>query len=176
MFNTFVRRTFQRTYDAILATPVDVEELVTAEIVWISCRAGVYGCAPLLVAIAFGLDPSAGMVLVPLIGFVTGFGFASFGVLISAIANSIDNFNYVTSAVITPLFLVSGTFFPVSSLPAAIEVIAQVNPLFHTVQLVRHAVLGGLGATDLVHAAVLVAFALIMWRLAIWRQGKRLID
>ena len=176
MFNTFVRRTFQRTYDAILATPVDVEELVTAEIVWISCRAGVYGCAPLLVAIAFGLDPSWGMLLVPFIGFVTGFGFASFGVLISAIAKSIDNFNYVTSAVITPLFLVSGTFFPIDELPEGVQVVAQLNPLYHTVQLVRDLVIEGVRPADIGHAAALLVFAVVMWRLAVWRQEKRLID
>ncbi len=176
MFNTFVRREFQRTYDAMLAAPVDVEELVTAEVLWISTRAGVYCMAPLVVAILFGLDPSPATVLVPLVGFTTGFGFASFGVLISAIAKSIDNFNYVTSAVITPLFLVSGTFFPVSELPRGVEIAAQVNPLYHTVQLVRDAVLGGLGAPDLGHAAALAGFAMVMWRLAIWRQGKRLID
>ncbi len=179
MFNTFVRREFQRTYDAILAAPVDVEELVTAEVLWISMRAGVYCMAPLLVAIMFGLDPSTGIVIVPLVGFVTGWGFACFGVTISAIARSIDNFNYVTSAVITPLFLVSGSFFPISELPAGVQVAANVNPLYHTVQLVRDAVLGGLGGlrwADLGHAAALLAFALVMWRVAIARQQRRLID
>src|SRR5215813_11407660 len=119
MFNTFIRWKFQRTYDAMLAAPVDVEELVTAEVLWISIRAGVYGLAPLLVGIAFGLEPEPGMLLVPLIGFVTGFGF--FGVTVAAVAKTIDNFNYVTSAVLTPMFLVAGTFFPISSLPGGIR-------------------------------------------------------
>jgi lipooligosaccharide transport system permease protein len=176
MFNTFIRWQFQRTYDAILAAPVDVEELITAEVLWISLRAGVYCLAPLLVAIAFGLEPNPGMLLVPLIGFVTGFGFACFGVTIAAVAKTIDNFNYVTSAVLTPLFLVAGTFFPISSLPPVLRTIAQFNPLYHCVQLVRDASLGGLGWADLWHMAVLIAFALLMWRLAISRLGKRLID
>jgi lipooligosaccharide transport system permease protein len=176
MFNTFVRWQFQRTYDAVLATPVDVEELITAEVLWISIRAGVYGVAPLLVAMLFGLEPNVGMLLVPFIGFLTGFGFAAFGVLIAAIAKTIDNFNYVTSAVLTPMFLVAGTFFPVSALPEGARQVAQVNPLYHCVQLVRDASLGGLGTADLGHAAVLLAFALLMWRLAIWQLGKRLID
>jgi len=176
MFNTFVRWQFQRTYDAILAAPVDVEELVTAEILWISVRAGVYGMAPLLVGIAFGLEPDAGMLLVPLIGFVTGFGFAGFGVTVAAVAKTIDNFNYVTSAVLTPMFLVAGTFFPVSQLPAVLRAIAKVNPLYHCVQLVRDASLGHLVPADLGHAAVLIVFAIAMWRIAIWRLGKRLID
>ncbi|HEV3094044.1 MAG TPA: ABC transporter permease [Solirubrobacteraceae bacterium] len=176
MFNTFVRWQFQRTYDAILAAPVDTEELVTAEILWISVRAGVYGMAPLLVGFAFGLEPNVGMLLVPLIGFVTGFGFAGFGVTMAAIAKTIDNFNYITSAVLTPMFLVAGTFFPVSQLPTALRTIAEFNPLYHCVQLVRDASLGHLGVADLGHAAVLIAFALLMWRLAIWRLGSRLID
>jgi lipooligosaccharide transport system permease protein len=176
MFNTFVRWQFQRTYDAMLAAPVDVEELITAEILWISLRAGVYGVAPLLVGFAFGLEPEAGMLLVPLIGFITGFGFAGFGVTVAAIAKTIDNFNYITSAVLTPMFLVAGTFFPVSNLPTGIRTIAQINPLYHCVQLVRDASLGGLSTADLGHAGVLIAFAVLMWRLAIWRLGKRLID
>jgi lipooligosaccharide transport system permease protein len=176
MFNTFVRWQFQRTYDAMLAAPVDVEELITAEVLWISLRAGVYGLAPLLVGFAFGLEPDPGMLLVPFIGFLTGFGFAAFGVVIAAVAKTIDNFNYVTSAVLTPMFLVAGTFFPVSRLPSGVRTVAQVNPLYHCVQLVRDASLGGLGPADLGHAGVLLAFALLMWRLAIWQLGKRLVD
>jgi lipooligosaccharide transport system permease protein len=176
MFNTFIRWQFQRTYDAMLAAPVDVEELITAEILWISLRAGVYGMAPLLVGLAFGLAPESGMLLVPAIGFVTGFGFAAFGVLVAAIAKTIDNFNYITSAVLTPMFLVAGTFFPVSALPGGVREVAQVNPLYHCVQLVRDASLGDLHLGDLGHAGVLLAFALLMWRLAIWQLGRRLID
>ena len=176
MFNTFVRWQFQRTYDAMLAAPVDAEELITAEMLWISVRAGVYGLAPLIVGFFFGLDPEAGMLLVPLIGFVTGFGFAGFGVAAAAIAKTIDNFNYITSAVLTPMFLVAGTFFPISKLPDGVRQVAQINPLYHCVQLVRDASLGQLHTGDVGHAGVLIAFALLMWRIAIWQLGRRLID
>ena len=176
MFNTFIRWQFQRTYDALLAAPVDVEELVTAEILWISIRAGVYGLTPLVVGFAFGLKPEPGMLLVPLIGFVTGFGFAAFGVLIAAVAKTIDNFNYVTSAVLTPMFLVAGTFFPIATLPPVLREIARFNALYHCVALVRDVSFDIIGPMDLVHAAVLVVFALVMWRLAVWRLERRLID
>ena len=176
MFNTFIRWQFQRTYDALLAAPVDVEELVTAEILWISIRAGVYGLAPLVVGLAFGLNPEPGMLLVPFIGFLTGFGFAGFGVLIAAVAKTIDNFNYVTSAVLTPMFLVAGTFFPISTLPPVLRTIALFNPLYHCVSLVRDASFGIFALRDLVSAAVLLAFAALMWRLSIWRLESRLID
>jgi lipooligosaccharide transport system permease protein len=177
MFNTFIRWQFQRTYDALLAAPVDVEELITAEMLWISVRAGIYGVAPLLVGFAFHLTPEWGMLLVPFIGFVAGFGFAGFGVLIAAVAKTIDNFNYVTSAVLTPMFLVAGTFFPISSLPGVLKTIALFNPLYHCVALVRDVSLNTFhGGADLVHVAVLVVWALLTWRLAVWRLEKRLID
>jgi lipooligosaccharide transport system permease protein len=176
MFNTFVRWQFQRTYDAMLAAPVDVEELITAEVLWVSIRAGVYGIAPLIVGFFFGLEPAWGMLLVPLIGFVTGFGFCSFGVAIAAVAKTIDNFNYVTSAVLTPMFLVAGTFFPIDKLPEGVRQVAYINPLYHCVQLVRDASFGELGWSDVGNAAVLIAFALLMWRLAVSQLGKRLID
>src|ERR671915_478042 len=109
MFGTFVKYQFQRTYDAILAAPVDVEELVTAEMLWISIRAGFYGCFPLLVAMFFGLDPSPGMLLVPLFCLITALAFAAFGIAVAGTVNKIDQFSYVTTLVVTPLFLVAGT-------------------------------------------------------------------
>jgi lipooligosaccharide transport system permease protein len=176
MFSTFVKERFQRTYDAILATPVDTEELVTAEALWIAARAGTYGCVPMLVAIAFGLDPSPGMVTVPFIGFLAGLGWASFGILIAALMKSIENFNYIISAVLTPLFLVAGTFFPLSNLPGWVQTLANLNPLYHCVELVRSAVFGPFEWADLGHLAGLVVFALAAWRLAVHFMQRRLID
>jgi lipooligosaccharide transport system permease protein len=176
MFGTFVKYRFQRTYDAILAAPVDTEELVTAENLWIAIRAGTYGCVPLLVAMAFGLHPRITMLAVPVIAFVAGFGWAGFGTCVAATMNSIDNFSYVMSGVITPMFLVAGTFFPLTKLPQWAKLLAEVNPLFHTVELVRHAPFGWHGVTDVGHFAFLLAFAVLTWRLAIWRMTIRLID
>jgi lipooligosaccharide transport system permease protein len=176
MFGTFVKYRFQRTYDAILAAPVDTEELVTAEELWIAIRAGVFGCTPMLVAIAFGLPARWSMLAVPIIAFVAGFGWAGFGTTVAATMKSIDNFSYVISAVITPLFLVAGTFFPLDQLPDWAQKLAQLNPLYHTVQLVRDAAFGWHLQADLIHFGVLLTFAVVMWRIAIWRMTIRLID
>jgi lipooligosaccharide transport system permease protein len=176
MFGTFVKYKFQRTYDAILAAPVDTEELVTAEALWIATRAGVYGCVPLLVALAFGLDPSWGMLTVPLIAWVAGFGWASFGISIAGFANSFENFNYVVSAVLTPLFLVAGTFFPLDTLPGWAQFLGNFNPLHHCVELVRHAAFGWAGWTDLARLGALAVFGLVMWRIAIHAMTRKLID
>jgi lipooligosaccharide transport system permease protein len=116
------------------------------------------------------------MLLVPFIGVIAGFGWANFGIGVAARMQSIDNFSYVISAVLTPLFLVAGTFFPIEGLPEWAQIVALINPLYHLVQLVRDAVVFGLEPDDLVHLAVLVAFGLLTWRLAVrWLSG-RLID
>jgi lipooligosaccharide transport system permease protein len=176
MFGTFVKYHFQRTYDAILAAPVDTEELVTAEALWIAARAGVYGCVPLLVAIVFGLDPSWGMLTVPFIAFLSGFGWACFGISVAGFASSIENFSYIISAVLTPLFLVAGTFFPLSELPRWAQVLGSLNPLHWCVELVRHAAFGFVGWADLVRVGLLVAFGLAMWRVAIHAMTRKLVN
>lgn len=176
MFGTFVKHRFQNTYDAILAAPVDVEELVTAEMLWIGIRAAVFGCFPLLITVLlFGLDPAPGMLLVPFFCFVTSLGFAGFGIAVAGTVAKIDQFNYVTTLVVTPLFLVAGTFFPIDGLPEAAQVIAQVNPLHQLVELVRNACFG-FEATDLLRLGFLLAFGFVTWRLAIRQLTRRLID
>ena len=176
MFGTFVKHQFQRTYDAILAAPVDTEELVTAEALWIATRAGVYGCVPMLVAMVFGLDPSWGMLVVPLIAWIAGFGWACFGIAIAGFAKSIENFNYVVSAVLTPLFLLAGSFFPLDEFPRWARILAALNPLHHCVVLVRHAVFGFEGWEELARVGYLVLFGLVVWRVAIVGMTKKLVD
>nr|WP_246062402.1 ABC transporter permease [Haloactinospora alba] len=176
LIDTYVRRVFQHTYDGMLATPVDLRELVTAEASWIALKAGVYGCAPLLVAMAFGLPPAPTMLFVPLIACLTGFGFALAGIWMSALVPSIKTMDYIISGLITPLFLIAGTFFPVDTLPAWAQVLAKVNPLYHCVELVRDAAFGMEPAADLGHVAVLLVFVAVMWCLAVFQMRRRLID
>ena len=175
MFGTFVKATFQHTYDAILAAPVDAEELVTAEALWIATRAGTYGCVPLVVAIAFGLDPRPDMLVVPLIAFLAGFGWACFGILIAGLMKGIENFSYVVSGVLTPMFLTAGTFFPLSGLPEWAQVLGNFNPLHHCVELVRHASFGWQPGADLGHLGALVLFALLTWRIAVHAMNRKLV-
>ena len=175
MYSTFVKYSFQHTYDAILAAPVDTEELVTGEALWISARTGTYGCVPMLVAMVFGLDPAWGMLLVPLIAALAGFGWAAFGIFIAANVKAIESFSYWQSGLLTPMFLVAGTFFPLDELPTWAQVLGNLNPLFHCVELVRHAVFGLEGWADVGHLAFLVGFALVAWRLAIRFMERRLI-
>jgi lipooligosaccharide transport system permease protein len=175
MFDSLYKRRYQRVYDAMLAAPVDVDEIVTGEVLFLGVRAGIYGIAPLVVAFFFGLPPRPAMVLVPFVGALTGIGFASLGMLFSAAATTFDDLSYVISGVITPLFLVAGTFFPLNRLPEWLRTAAQFNPLYHCVELVRHCAFGLRPGADLLHVGALALFAFLAWRLAVWRTEARLI-
>jgi lipooligosaccharide transport system permease protein len=115
------------------------------------------------------------MLLTPIFCFATSLGFAGFGVAMAATVAKIDQFNYVTALFVTPLFLVSGAFFPIDELPEGFQVLAQLNPLHQLVELIRGGAFG-YEAVDLVRFAGLVAFAVVMWRIAINRMEARLID
>ena len=89
--------------------------------------------------------------------------------------SKIDQFNYVTTVVITPLFLVAGTFFPIDQLPEGFQIAAQFNPLYQLVELVRGAAFG-FETVDILRVLVLMVFSFVMWRTAVRQLSKRLID
>ena len=115
------------------------------------------------------------MLLVPIFCFTTALGFAAFGIAVAASVAKIDQFNYVTTLVITPLFLVAGTFFPIDQLPQGFQVLANFNPLYQLVELVRGAAFG-FEAVDALRYLALCGFSLTLWRVAVHRMEKRLID
>jgi lipooligosaccharide transport system permease protein len=115
------------------------------------------------------------MLLVPLIAALSGFGWACFGIFIAAKAEKIESFSYWQSGLLTPMFLVAGTFFPLTQLPEWAQVLGNLNPLYHCVQLVRDAVFGLWGWASIGHLAFLIGFALLAWRLAVRFMERRLI-
>ena len=117
------------------------------------------------------------MLLVPFIAFISGFGWANFGIAIAGFAKSIENFSYIVSAVLTPLFLVAGTFFPIDGLPEWAQVLANFNPLYQCVELVRSAVFGtcGLGRPP-PRWGCSSRFGVAMWRIAIYAMARKLVD
>ncbi len=115
------------------------------------------------------------MLLVPFFCFVSSLAFAGFGITIAASVAKIDQFSYFQTLLITPLFLVAGTFFPIDQLPEWAQFAAQFNPLYQLVTLVRNACFG-FETVDLLRVAALALLAIFAWRLAINRLSKRLID
>ena len=116
------------------------------------------------------------MIFVPFIGFLCGYGWACFGITIAGHMKSIDNFGYIISAVLTPLFLCAGTFFPITGLPDWLQTLAIFNPLHQCVVLVREAAFGIKGFADVWRVLYLIGFAVLMWRLAIRAMERKLIN
>lgn len=177
MFTSFFRRKYQHTYDGVLAAPVSVRDVVTAEATWWSLRCAAVALVPIGVGMAFGLRPlPPAFVLVPLVAALTGFGFSLFGISVAAVLPSINSVDYVISGIVTPMFLVAGTFFPLDGLPDWARIAAQVNPLYHCVELVRLAVFGGWTPSALGHVALLVAFVVVGWVVAVRLLQRAVID
>ena len=139
-FASYVRMYFQKTFDAIVATPVSVEEVVAGELLWGATRSMINATIVLAVIALFGLVTSPLFLLVVPIAFFGGLLFASIAMCFTAIAPNIDFFNYPSFLFITPMLFLAGTFFPLTSptLPSAAQVIAMaILPLTHIVNVTR---------------------------------------
>ena len=175
-FGSFVRMYYQKTFDAIIATPVSVEEVIAGELVWGATRATINSTTVLVVIAAFGLISSPLFLLVPLLAFLGGLMFASIAMCFTAIAPNIDFFNYPSFLLVTPMFLLSGTFFPLSQLPLPVQTAAQVFlPLTHVVNIVRGLVLGRTEIFLLLSLVWIAAVTIFFFVLSINLMKKRLI-
>ena len=136
---------WRRNYQAMLATPLAVNDLIVGELLWVAIRLTTVGTAFVLVAFAFGAMHITMATLVALsLAVLTGLAFSAPIVAYAATLKSGENFNVLFRFIITPLFMFSGVFFPIDRLPAPLRWIAEVSPLYHGVQLVRGFALGQL--------------------------------
>ncbi|NDY43291.1 ABC transporter permease [Dissulfurirhabdus thermomarina] len=136
-YGSYTRLSTQRTFEAILMTPVTVEELALGEIAWGATKGLLSGAIMLAALPLFGVWPSAWTAALLPVLFVEGVFFAALGLIMTALAANYEFFNYFTSLLITPLFLFSGIFFPLSALHPAARRVILAMPLTHEVALAR---------------------------------------
>jgi len=136
-YGSYTRLTVQKTYEAILMTPLGVVDLVLGEIVWGASKGVLAALIMLLTLPLFGVVPSPWVVALLPVLFLSGMFFAAFGLIMTALAKNYDFFNYFTSLVITPLFLFSGIFFPVETMAPPVRGILEMLPLTPIVSLSR---------------------------------------
>lgn len=136
-YSSFVRMYYQKTFDAILATPLSLEDIITGEILWGATKSFINATIVLGVIAAFGYAELPGLLLIPLIALVGGLMFAALAMLFTAIVPNMDPFNYPFFLLITPMFLFSGTFFPLSVLPEWGQQLALVLPLTYISNIAR---------------------------------------
>lgn len=174
-YSSFVRMYYQKTFDAMLATPLSLEDVITAEIVWGATKSVAATVLTALVVAAFGFVRfPEGLWLVPLAA-LGGLAFACPAMWITGIIPSIEMFNLPVFLVITPMFLFSGAFFPIEGFPGWAVFLAKVLPLYHLTRACRWACLGGSGLDVLASVAYLALVSVVFYPLAIAAMRKRLV-
>ena len=175
MYSGFSRMHVQKTWEAIMNAPVTLDDVVLGEWVWAASKSFLSGMAVLVVASALGLVQSALALWVIPVVFLTGLAFAGMGLIMTALSPSYDFFMYYFTLVVTPMMLVCGVFFPVSQLPAALQAVTQVLPLTHAVELVRPLMNDAVPGHIALHLAVLVAYAVAGFYIALVLTRRRLL-
>ncbi len=175
-YASFVRMYYQRTFDAIVATPINVDEVVAAEIFWGATRAAINACLVFIVVLFFGLASPLLLPVVAVVGFGSGLLFGSLGMIATALVPSIDSFNYPIFLFITPMFLFSGTFFPLTVLPKVVQAISwALLPLTHVVQINRALLTGHFSLSLVWNFLWMVVVGTFTFLLAIRLMKRRLV-
>jgi lipooligosaccharide transport system permease protein len=174
-YASFVRMYYQKTFDAMLATPLSLEEVITGEIVWGATKSLVATAIMMVVISFFGLIRyPEGLLLLPL-AFLGGIAFGSVGMFFTGMVVNIEMFNLPVFLFITPMFLFSGTFFPIENLPPLAQQAARFLPLTHLANLARAFSTGHFKPMLLLEAGYLFLFSLVFFPLALHKMYQRLI-
>ena len=174
-YGSFVRMEYQRTFDAIMVTPVTVEDIIAGEMLWGSTRALFTGCVFLVVLSMFGLVDSPWAVLLLPLMFLEGLLFTSLSMCYTAFAPSINSFNYFSSLFIYPMFFISGAFFPLDQLPGILQSLAWVFPLTPAVHVARGLVIGKFDWVMLWSLLGMLAGTMVLFYVALVLMRHRLV-
>jgi len=173
-YGSFVRMEYQKTYDAIIATPLSVEDVTAGEIFWGATRSLMTGTVILVIAAAFQLVPSPWAVLIPAVSFLEGVMFASIAILFTSIVPAIYSFNYYFTLFITPMFFFSGVFFPLSSFPEIVQTLSWIVPLTPVVHLTRALINGEFHLYLLWALALIIILTVLFFSLSLITMRRRL--
>lgn len=180
-YGSFVRMHYQKTFDAIIATPTSIEDVITGEILWGATKSFVNSAIVLTVILLMGMTffpavlfTSWTVVLILAVSFLGGLMFSTIAMIFTALVPNIDSFNYPFFLLVTPMFLLGGTFFPISQLGPA-EPIAYFLPLTHVSILVRNFALGVTDSIAVWSTVYLIVLTLATFFPALYLMKKRLI-
>lgn len=177
LYSGFSRMHVQKTWDAILNTPLALDDVLLGEWVWAASKALLSGIAILVIVWALGLQASFWMSLwiIPIV-ILIGFCFAGMGLVMNAVSPSYDFFLYYFTLVITPMVLLCGVFYPVTQLPPILQAVSAFLPLTHAINLVRPIMLGQMPGQVWLHVLVLLAYGCVGFWLALGLTRKRLLS
>ena len=175
MWSVYTRMVPQQTYEAILATPVRVDDIVLGELLWCATKGLFSGTAILVVATILGAVESWAAVFTLPILFLTGFCFAAPALIMTAVARGYEFFTYYYTLVITPMFILSGVFYPTTALPKVMQSVVSFLPLTHAVAIIRPLVIGQPINDFWLHFSYLFVFGAVGMYIAVAMVRRRLI-
>jgi lipooligosaccharide transport system permease protein len=175
IFNVFFKLNFSRTYEGILATPLGIREIAIGELVWSLMRGGMYVIAFLGVMLALGLILSPWAILVLPAAILLGAAFSAAGLATTAYLRTVQDFDLPMGLVVMPMFLFSGTFFPISAYPMPIQLLMEATPLFHGINLLRGLTVGLLEPRMMWDLAYLIVFCGVCLWVAMRQMERKLI-
>jgi lipooligosaccharide transport system permease protein len=174
LYSAYTRMAAQETWTAMLFTPLSIEDVVLGEATWAASKSVLSAASILLVATVLGaVDGFAALWVLP-IAFLTGLAFGAMALIITSLARSYDFFLYYFTLLLTPMLLLSGVFFPLDGMPAAIRFGAELFPLTHAIELVRPLMIGRPLVDSGVHLAVLVMYAAVSLYFAVILIQRRM--
>jgi lipooligosaccharide transport system permease protein len=174
-YNVYFRINEVRLYDAVLATPVEVQDVVAGDLVWSATRATIYGTTFLIIVAALGLVSSWWAILIPPFVFLGGLCFSVIGYTFTALIPRIDLYSYFFTLGITPMFLFSGIFFPFDRLPGWAEAVAWLMPLYHLVEITRGMATGPDALHILINVAWLAAVTALLFPIPVRALRAKLV-
>jgi lipooligosaccharide transport system permease protein len=174
-YGSFVRMKVQKTYDAIIATPLNIEDVAAGEVFWGATRALLTSSVILAVAGGFGLVHSPWATLVVPLSLLSGVMFASMALFFTSLAPSIYSFNYYFTLFMTPMFFFSGVFFPLDSFPSSVQNLSWIAPLTPVANLARALMSGDLGAGAWWGMAIIVGLIAVFFPLSLYTMRRRLL-
>ncbi len=175
LYSAFTRMHVQKSWEAMMNAPLSLDDVLAAELIWAATKSVFTGVAILAVIFVLGLSREWSMLLaLPLI-FLIGLNAAALGLVVNAFAKNYDFFTYYFTMAVTPMWFLSGVFFPFAQLPAWVQGFAQFLPLTAAVDLVRPLILGRMPSKPLFDLTLLIVYTVVAFWVAAVATRKRLL-
>ncbi|EGO64886.1 ABC transporter permease [Acetonema longum] len=174
-YGSFTRMHFQKAFHAMLAAPVTVWDIALGEILYGAVKSVFFSSLILLLVTVLGQVSSWWALIIPLFLVLPGIAFALGALCFTGYITNIDYINYYITLGVTPLYLFSGIFFPVNTLPGWLQAVSAINPLYHTVEICRALALGRLDEALWLSLTVLAAYVVLLTPFVVRLWKKKLI-
>lgn len=174
-FGPFFKLNWMKTYEGIITTPMNIPDIAVGEMLWALIRCTIYGAGFLIVMVALGLVHSLWAVLALPAVMLSGGALASGAMIFTFMSREISMLEKMMTLVVFPLFLFSGTFFPIAQYPGYLQPVVAATPLYNSASLMRDLTTGAVGTDTILHASYLVALMLVCGATVIRLMRSRLI-